>query len=382
MSKDNLPTKVEEENKIDSSIQNKNDNFFLSIFNKKQDEKKQKKIEKENQKILFNDVTTKEEKIIKKSSHKFIKAIGIACATIIAILVISGLINIFTFVKGFFEDVMLGNIVAGSVTGVLVGLLFIFVIRPIIMAMATPTFSLDVVSEQEARNISKKNFKKLQKVAKNILENDNVSEDNKNLIRTFYSNKKELNNTLKNIYDTDIKNDIMKIINSTSTKVLFTTALSQNSKFDAISVALLNIRMIMQICVKCGYHPTYLRLSKLIIKVFRNAMFAYAVQSFNLQDILIDSVDKLVKGALSAIPGLSTLTKSLTQGASNALLTLRVGIITRKYLYEEFNIQRMIKNPDEVEVEIVTSALKEANENIDNIVLEAKKDINVVKKGK
>ncbi len=381
MSKDNLPTKVEKET-LDPSIKNKNDNFFLSIFSNKKEEKKQRKLERQNQKILYSDITTKEEKIIKKSSHKFVKALGIACATIIAILVISGLINIFTFVKGFFDDAMFGNIIAGSVTGVLVGLLFIFVIRPIIIAMATPTFSLDVVNEEDAKSISKKNFKKLQKVAKNILENDNVSEDNKNLIRTFYSNKKELNNTLKNIYDTDIKNDIMKIINLTSTKVLITTALSQNSKFDAISVALLNIRMIMQICVKCGYHPTYFRLSKLIIKVFRNAMFAYAVQSFNLQDILVDSVDKLVKGALSAIPGLSTLTKSLTQGASNALLTLRIGIITRKYLYEEFNIQRMIKNPDEVEVELVTSALKEADENIDNIVLEAKKDINIVKKGK
>ncbi len=381
MGKENLPTKVEE--KTDLNLKKTNDKFFLTnIFTKKREEKKLKKEERENQRFLYNDITTKEEKIIKKSSHKFVRAVAVACVTIITILVISGLINIFTFVKGFFSDITLGNIVAGSVTGVLIALLFIFVIRPIIMALATPMFTLDVVSEEDARNISKTNFKKLQKVAKNILENDNVSEDNKNLIRTFYSNKKELNNTLKNVYDTDIKNDIMKIVNATSTKVMLTTALSQNSKFDAISVALLNIRMIMQICVKCGYHPTYLRLSKLIIKVFRNAMFAYAVQNLNLQDILIDGIDKLAKGALNAIPGLSTLTKSLTQGASNALLTLRIGIITRKYLYEEFNIQRMIKNPDEVEVEIVSSALKEANENIDNIVIEAKRDINVVKKAK
>lgn len=381
MGKENLPTKVDE--KTDLELKKTNEKFFLTyIFTKKREEKKIKKEERENQRFLYNDITTKEEKIIKKSSHKFIHAVAVACITIITILVISGLINIFTFVKGFFSDITLGNIVAGSVTGVLIALLFIFVIRPIIMALATPMFTLDVVSEEDARNISKTNFKKLQKVAKNILENDNVSEDNKNLIRTFYSNKKELNNTLKNVYDTDIKNDIMKIVNATSTKVMLTTALSQNSKFDAISVALLNIRMIMQICVKCGYHPTYLRLSKLIIKVFRNAMFAYAVQNLNLQDILIDGIDKLAKGALNAIPGLSTLTKSLTQGASNALLTLRIGIITRKYLYEEFNIQRMIKNPDEVEVEIVSSALKEANENIDNIVIEAKRDINVVKKAK
>ena len=128
----------------------------------------------------------------------------------------------------------------------------------------------------------------------------------------------------------------------------------------------------MQICVKCGYHPTYARLSKLIVKVFRNALIAYAVQSLNLEDIIINGIDKLAKGALSAIPGVSEISKSLTQGASNALLTLRVGIITRKYLYEEYNIQAMIENPEDIEAEIVEEAVLEANNNFDSIVLECK----------
>ena len=290
-----------------------------------------------------------------------------------SVLIIACLIDIFNFVRGFFSDITTGNIVGGCVTGFFVLLLIIFVIRPIVVALSTPVFTLDIVDDENKKKISRKNFKKLQKVAKNIiLTNDNVSQDSKNKISTFIGNRKELNNVLKNIYENEISKDIQKTINSSATKALITTAISQNAKFDAASVIIINIKMIMQICVKCGYHPTYARLSKLIVKVFRNALIAYAVQSLNLEDIIINGIDKLAKGALSAIPGVSEISKSLTQGASNALLTLRVGIITRKYLYEEYNIQAMIENPEDIEAEIVEEAVLEANNNIDSIVLECK----------
>ena len=70
----------------------------------------------------------------------------------------------------------------------------------------------------------------------------------------------------------------------------------------------------------------------------------------------------------------------MTQGASNALLTLRIGIITRKYLYEEYALQEKITDPDEVQTEIVSSAIKEANDNIDDIVKECKKKILIGRK--
>ncbi len=319
------------------------------------------------------DTSSKEERILKKANSKFWKVLAFSCSILMSVLIIACLIDIFNFVRGFFSDITTGNIVGGCVTGFFVLLLIIFVIRPIVVALSTPVFTLDIVDDENKKKISRKNFKKLQKVAKNIiLTNDNVSQDSKNKISTFIGNRKELNNVLKNIYENEISKDIQKTINSASTKALITTAISQNAKFDAASVIIINIKMIMQICVKCGYHPTYARLSKLIVKVFRNALIAYAVQSLNLEDIIINGIDKLAKGALSAIPGVSEISKSLTQGASNALLTLRVGIITRKYLYEEYNIQAMIENPEDIEAEIVEEAVLEANNNIDSIVLECK----------
>lgn len=353
-----------------------------------------KKIEKEEKKQAFfasrkknpkylADSSSKEEKILKKANSKFWKIFVSSLIIIMLVLIVACLIDIFNFTRGFFTDVMIGNIVAGSVTGFIILLLILLVVRPIVVALSTPVFTLDIVDDADKKEISKKNFRKLQQVAKNIiLNNDNVSEDSKNKISTFIGNKKELNNVLKGIYENEISKEIQKTIYSSATKALITTAISQNAKFDAASVVLINIRMIMQICVKCGYHPTYARLSKLIVKVFRNALIAYTIQSLNLEDLFFNGIDKLTNGIFSAIPGLSTITKSITQGSSNALLTLRIGIITRKYLYEEYNIQAMIDNPEEIEAEIVESAIKEANSNIGLIINECKNNFKTKEKVK
>lgn len=371
--KKNLPSVSDEV--IEKESERNSNSLSTKRFIKKleREEERRKFLARRKKTDCVVDTSSKEERILKKANSKFWKVLAFSCSILMSVLIIACLIDIFNFVRGFFSDITTGNIVGGCVTVFFVLLLIIFVIRPIVVALSTPVFTLDIVDDENKKKISRKNFKKLQKVAKNIiLTNDNVSQDSKNKISTFIGNRKELNNVLKNIYENEISKDIQKTINSSATKALITTAISQNAKFDAASVIIINIKMIMQICVKCGYHPTYARLSKLIVKVFRNALIAYAVQSLNLEDIIINGIDKLAKGALSAIPGVSEISKSLTQGASNALLTLRVGIITRKYLYEEYNIQAMIENPEDIEAEIVEEAVLEANNNIDSIVLECK----------
>jgi uncharacterized membrane protein YcjF (UPF0283 family) len=128
---------------------------------------------------------------------------------------------------------------------------------------------------------------------------------------------------------------------NTASKVLLATAISQNNKFDALTIVLLNARMIMSIVVLCGYRPTYPQLYKLMVKVFRNALIAYTIQTSEIDEMIFNGINSLVKGALTSLPFVSELTRSLTQGGENALLTLRIGIITRKYLYKEFDVQKM-----------------------------------------
>ena len=210
-------------------------------------------------------------------------------------------------------------------------------------------------------------------MAKNLLKSKDVSMESKEKIKESMGNKKMLTETLKVVYKSEINKEINKIINSNAAKVLACTAISQNSKFDAATVILLNIRMIMQIVVKCGYHPSYAQLSKLIVKVFRNALIAYSLQSLNLEDVVVNGINKLVKGAITAIPGLNEVAKSLTQGAANALLSLRIGIITRKYLYKEYELQAQIDAQYSLDEIIVNDAIKEADDDIDDIIAECKK---------
>ena len=275
-----------------------------------------------------------EEKIIKKSNKKFFKYLFIASSVIIIIFLIASIISIYQFFYSFHPH-------AGYLSlAIILILLIIFIIKPVMQALLTPCFSLDI-SKSNKSKLNKINYRKLKKVAKNIIAvNKNVSKESKNKLReALKKDQKTLSNTLKSIYDDEIKKDITKLTIQRASETLLATAISQNNNFDAFTTIIINIRLIMQIVVRCGYHPTYPQLAKLIIKVMRNALIAYTLQSLHLEDIVINGINKLVKGALNIIPGVNEIAKSLTQGAANALLTLRIGILTRKYLYKEYSLQ-------------------------------------------
>lgn len=328
-------------------------------------EKEYKPLVKRNQRKKELD-SNKEASIIKKANRKLIKTFVIVGSVLLGILLVSCTIDIYNFAYSFHPYAGYASI------ALVVLLLLIFVFRPIIVALSTPCFTLDVIGEESKKSISRKNYHNLKKVANNLLESNDVCDASKELIRKNISSRKELNQTLRNVYDQEISKKINAIINESSTKVLISTAISQNNKFDAATVALVNIRMIMRIVVTCGYHPSYPQLYKLIAKVFRNALIAYTIQSMNVDELIFNGINKLVKGTLSSLPFVGDLTKSLTQGAANALLTLRIGIITRKYLYEEFDIQAMMEDPDLTNEQILEEAVVEANSSIDTILAQVK----------
>ena len=307
-----------------------------------------------------------EEKIIKKSNKKFFKYLFIASSVIIIIFLIASIISIYQFFYSFHPH-------AGYLSlAIILILLIIFIIKPVMQALLTPCFSLDI-SKSNKSKLNKINYRKLKKVAKNIIAvNKNVSKESKNKLReALKKDQKTLSNTLKSIYDDEIKKDITKLTIQRASETLLATAISQNNNFDAFTTIIINIRLIMQIVVRCGYHPTYPQLAKLIIKVMRNALIAYTLQSLHLEDIVINGINKLVKGALNIIPGVNEIAKSLTQGAANALLTLRIGILTRKYLYKEYSLQEEIRSSlDKV---ILEDTISEADKDIDIVLTECKK---------
>ncbi|MDP6725426.1 MAG: DUF697 domain-containing protein, partial [Arenicellales bacterium] len=126
-----------------------------------------------------------------------------------------------------------------------------------------------------------------------------------------------------------------EIIKDTASQVFMSTAISQNGNLDALLVLSAQSKMIWQVAHIYYQRPTLREITQLYANVLSTALVAS-----NLDDIEIgEQVEPIVASALGslagAIPGLqivtSMLTNSIVSGAANAFLTLRVGMITRKY---------------------------------------------------
>lgn len=144
--------------------------------------------------------------------------------------------------------------------------------------------------------------------------------------------------------------------------VFMVTAVSPNSKVDAFSTLVLDFSMMKDIILSAGLRPTNLQMWKLYTRILMTSLLAYAVSDAleNVGSIqpfegLVDSLDVdidtdaevevevdadadtdhfSVSSLLSKfkIPGF--IVGAALDGATNALLTLRIGFVTKAYLVE------------------------------------------------
>jgi hypothetical protein len=77
-----------------------------------------------------------------------------------------------------------------------------------------------------------------------------------------------------------------------------------------------------------GYRPPFPTLVKVYSQIFMAALIADELDDLDLQSLLGQSVSKF----LSDLPLASIMAKSIFDGSINAMLTLRVGFVTRKYI--------------------------------------------------
>lgn len=132
--------------------------------------------------------------------------------------------------------------------------------------------------------------------------------------------------------------------------VFLVTAISQNSKFDSLAVIAINYKMIEDIVLSTGFRPSRPQMIKLYARVLVTSLVSYlasdALGDFS-SDLartmpdLSDSAAELAESGLSGnrlldslrrarIPGI--IFGSALDGAINALLTLRIGYVTRAYI--------------------------------------------------
>ncbi|MFU8785867.1 MAG: DUF697 domain-containing protein [Candidatus Izemoplasmataceae bacterium] len=203
--------------------------------------------------------------------------------------------------------------------------LYVLVINPLRVIFFAPTFSIDVEGDP------KKNARSYKAAAKNLLRSDKINEDDKVLLRNHMNDEVELPKALRAVFNGTIRKEIDKIIIKNSKTVLVTTAISQNGQLDMFSVIFTNIKMVKEIVVACGFRPNYINLAKLSANVAVTAMIAEGLEDINFHEMLPSKVGE----AITDLPMVRTATNSIFQGISNGMLTCRIGIVTRKYLFQD-----------------------------------------------
>lgn len=206
-----------------------------------------------------------------------------------------------------------------------VALVFFGIVNPIRIIVSSPSFDSEI-----SDNKSKKQRKTYRLVARNIAKSNDLSEENQNLLLR-YNSYDELQLNLQIVFEKEVRPELNKIMIRHAKTVLISTALCQNARVDMITVFSVDINMVKDLVVKCGFRPNMTNLSKLLVKIFSTALIAEGLQSISLDDILPASVNNTLK----EIPLVKPVVSSLTQGLANALLTLRIGCVARRYLFKD-----------------------------------------------
>lgn len=209
--------------------------------------------------------------------------------------------------------------------GLSVLILWFLILNPLRVIMFAPTFSIDVMATED------QSYRVYKSAAKTLLKLEHVSDQDKALLTTHLEDKTGLKLAIRTVFDGSIKNEIEKVIISHSKTVLTTTAISQNGNLDMFAVIFTNIKMIKEIVKLCGFRPSYTNLAKLSVNVAVTAMIAEGLEDVNINEVMPSKIGE----TLNDIPFVRTATNSVFQGISNGMLTARIGIVTRKYLFQD-----------------------------------------------
>jgi uncharacterized membrane protein YcjF (UPF0283 family) len=258
---------------------------------------------------------------MKKSSTRMWYVIGVGVVILILMMLVASVIQIGEQLKNIHEYVAYGFY------GLAALLLYLLIIRPVAIILYSPSFSVETTLDKNP----KRAYKVFKQVARRLLEQEELSDAIKENIKQSMKDPHKLRDAMNNAYNHDIKKRMNKSIQNHARTVLISTAISQNGRLDFITVIVVNIQMIKDLVVMCGFRPSYKNLAKLVVNVFTTALIAEGLENINLSEILPQSTMQM----LGEIPLVRPMISSVLDGISNALLTLRIGIVARKYLFDD-----------------------------------------------
>lgn len=259
----------------------------------------------------------------KEGSGILYKLIAIGCLIVFVLILLSSIIDLGLKLReiSIYIEIAFYCLVAL--------LICVLIIIPITTIVKSP--SLAIVTTMD--KMDSRAIKIYKKVAKNIVKENNLPNDQV-LLLTKYKTNDELLINLQFVFENSVKKDLNKIIISNAKTVLISTAICQSARFDMITVFTVNLKMIKELVVKCGFRPTMKNLSKLTINIFGTALIAEGLENLSLDDIL----PKTAINSISDVPMLGKVMESVIQGTANALMTIRIGCVARRYLFRDGSI--------------------------------------------
>ena len=112
--------------------------------------------------------------------------------------------------------------------------------------------------------------------------------------------------------------------------VFMITAVSQNNLVDTTVVLVMNYRQIEDLVLATGFRPTRAQMFRIYVNILTTTLISYCTSEV-LSDLAGETT---LTGAMANLKIPGVITESAIQGAVNALLTLRIGYVTKTFLME------------------------------------------------
>lgn len=197
------------------------------------------------------------------------------------------------------------------------------IVWPIVSVWHRPIFSMYQLRDRDGRA----RFYWCRKLTANLKKNTALREEESKQLEDFLKQGNQADDLLIDFFCKKFSPVIETEILSASKTAFVTTAISQTALYDMLSMLSVNLHLIRTIVCSCGYRPSAVALFGLYVRILKASFLAGGLEEMDLEEIL-----PLVTGnAAMKLPGL--VFASAAQGTVNAFMTIRVGIITQKYLF-------------------------------------------------
>ena len=196
------------------------------------------------------------------------------------------------------------------------------IVYPIVGVFFAPIFSLEKLHEADG----KARQKWCRRLANNLLENVQLTEEEQEQVKGYLRLEDETDDKLIEFFDRKITPELNREMYDTAKKIFIITAISQNSVYDMLGMASANFNLIKRITEICGFRPNNAQVFRLYIRVLSITLIAGNLEEMNIEEL----IPMATEGALGKALGI--VAASATQGAVNALTTLRMATIAKNYL--------------------------------------------------